>query len=337
MVANSGRDRAANPMVATRRLEAAVRCRCRTDSTFPSSPGSSRFRVAPTPPPSPGSRHGSPRSGRFTSIMVCLPLMLSSNAARAVADALSMPIEVESVTLEQVLRERGPQRSIPRFGVGDRRRRVGVDGPHRRRPGRDRVGQPLARGRGRWPGRHPPASGQHRPADAGGHPLRDQGTGDPGRPPLDGRPSQHRPRPASQPDSSAAHSATRSRVQSPLSAGIWRRPPGPSPRSNLNDPDPGEDFDGGWRVPAGVLWAMGQEEAVRALRPRGAPTSRRIRARSYVSRSGSGGWCLVVPGRPSSLVGFGSNAPGHGCRLPGRISRSWPTRRTTTESASETG
>ena len=36
--------------------------------------------------------------------------------------------------------------------------------------------------------------------------------------------------------------------------------------NRLNQADPGEDVDGGWRVPAGVLWAMGQEEAVRVLR-----------------------------------------------------------------------
>ena len=36
--------------------------------------------------------------------------------------------------------------------------------------------------------------------------------------------------------------------------------------NKLNETDPGEDIDGGWRVPVGVLWAMGQEEAVRALR-----------------------------------------------------------------------
>jgi tRNA(Ile)-lysidine synthase len=35
---------------------------------------------------------------------------------------------------------------------------------------------------------------------------------------------------------------------------------------NLVGPAPGEAFDGGWRVPAGVLWAMGSEEAVRSLR-----------------------------------------------------------------------
>ncbi|MEX0666909.1 MAG: tRNA lysidine(34) synthetase TilS [Acidimicrobiia bacterium] len=32
-------------------------------------------------------------------------------------------------------------------------------------------------------------------------------------------------------------------------------------------PDPGVAGEGGWRVPAGVLWAMGSDEAVRSLRP----------------------------------------------------------------------
>lgn len=36
--------------------------------------------------------------------------------------------------------------------------------------------------------------------------------------------------------------------------------------ANLGGPIPGEPVDGGWRVPAGVLWAMGSEGAVRALR-----------------------------------------------------------------------
>jgi tRNA(Ile)-lysidine synthase len=37
--------------------------------------------------------------------------------------------------------------------------------------------------------------------------------------------------------------------------------------SSPTDPETGEEFNGGWRVPAGVLWAMGQVEAVRAVRP----------------------------------------------------------------------
>lgn len=36
---------------------------------------------------------------------------------------------------------------------------------------------------------------------------------------------------------------------------------------NLVDPAPGEPFEGGWRVSAGVLWAMGSEKAVRSMRP----------------------------------------------------------------------
>ena len=36
--------------------------------------------------------------------------------------------------------------------------------------------------------------------------------------------------------------------------------------ANLVDPAPGEPFPGGWRVPAGVLWAMGPERAVRSMR-----------------------------------------------------------------------
>ena len=37
--------------------------------------------------------------------------------------------------------------------------------------------------------------------------------------------------------------------------------------SGPTDPEAGEEFNGGWRVPAGVLWAMGQVGAVRAVRP----------------------------------------------------------------------
>ena len=36
--------------------------------------------------------------------------------------------------------------------------------------------------------------------------------------------------------------------------------------AGLAGPVPGEAVDGGWRVPAGVLWAMGSEGAVRAMR-----------------------------------------------------------------------
>ena len=37
--------------------------------------------------------------------------------------------------------------------------------------------------------------------------------------------------------------------------------------SSPTGPEAGEEFNGGWRVPAGVLWAMGQVGAVRAMRP----------------------------------------------------------------------
>lgn len=36
--------------------------------------------------------------------------------------------------------------------------------------------------------------------------------------------------------------------------------------ANLTGPEVGEAFEGGWRAPAGILWAMGPEEALRSLR-----------------------------------------------------------------------
>jgi tRNA(Ile)-lysidine synthase len=57
-------------------------------------------------------------------------------------------------------------------------------------------------------------------------------------------------------------------------------------------PDPGEAIDGGWRVAAGVLWAMGREGAVRSLRP----VVRRLRDGYGLDRSESERVWTVVAG-----------------------------------------
>ena len=61
--------------------------------------------------------------------------------------------------------------------------------------------------------------------------------------------------------------------------------------SNAGSPDVGEEIDGGWRVPAGVLWAMGQGQAVRSVRP----VVRRLRAGYGLDQSESERiWKVVV-------------------------------------------
>ena len=62
--------------------------------------------------------------------------------------------------------------------------------------------------------------------------------------------------------------------------------------AGLGGPEVGEDIDGGWRVPAGVLWAMGQEQAVRSARP----VVRRLRAGYGLDQSESERFWKVVIG-----------------------------------------
>ena len=57
-------------------------------------------------------------------------------------------------------------------------------------------------------------------------------------------------------------------------------------------PDPGEEIDRGWRVAAGILWAMGPEGAVRSLRP----VVRRLRDGYGLDRSESERVWAVVSG-----------------------------------------
>ena len=61
--------------------------------------------------------------------------------------------------------------------------------------------------------------------------------------------------------------------------------------SNVGGSEVGEATDGGWRVPAGVLWAMGQGRAVRSVRP----VVRRLRAGYGLDQSESERvWKVVV-------------------------------------------
>lgn len=71
--------------------------------------------------------------------------------------------------------------------------------------------------------------------------------------------------------------------------------------SNLNSLPIGEFFSGGWRIPAGVLWAMGSEEAVRSLRG----VVRRLREGYGLDRRESERVWLVVEGgaRAAELAG----------------------------------
>jgi tRNA(Ile)-lysidine synthase len=71
--------------------------------------------------------------------------------------------------------------------------------------------------------------------------------------------------------------------------------------AGLVGPDPGEAVDGGWRVPAGVLWAMGSEAAVRAMRA----VVRRLRDGYGLNRSESKRAWAVVCGttRAAELAG----------------------------------
>ena len=71
--------------------------------------------------------------------------------------------------------------------------------------------------------------------------------------------------------------------------------------ANLIGPAPGEEFEDGWRVPAGVLWAMGSEEAVRSMRP----VVRRLREGYGLDRSESERIWAVVSGmaRAAELAG----------------------------------
>ena len=107
-----------------------------------------------------------------------------------------------------------------RAGGGHRHR------AHRRRPGRDRAGQPAARGRGRRPLRHPGAPRSLVPAPAGAEPGGGAGGRRRAGPALRRRPGQRRPRPAAQPapprDAAAAGRAHRPR-------GARRPWPGPPP------------------------------------------------------------------------------------------------------------
>ena len=80
--------------------------------------------------------------------------------------------------------------------------------------------------------------------------------------------------------------------------------------TNPISPERGEFFNGGWRIPAGVLWAMGPDEGVRALRA----VVRRLRDGYGLDRNESERVWLVVRGvaRAAELTG----------RL--RVSRSGP-------------
>jgi tRNA(Ile)-lysidine synthase len=71
--------------------------------------------------------------------------------------------------------------------------------------------------------------------------------------------------------------------------------------ASLVGPVPGEAVDGGWRVPAGVLWAMGSEGAVRAMRA----VVRRLRDGYGLDRSESQRAWAVVCGatRAAELTG----------------------------------
>jgi hypothetical protein len=71
--------------------------------------------------------------------------------------------------------------------------------------------------------------------------------------------------------------------------------------ANLVDPAPGGPFEGGWRVSAGVLWAMGSEKAVRSMRS----VVRRLRHGYGLDRSESGRVWEVVCGaaRAAELAG----------------------------------
>ena len=70
---------------------------------------------------------------------------------------------------------------------------------------------------------------------------------------------------------------------------------------SLGGPIPGEPVEGGWRVPAGVLWAMGPEGAVRAMRA----VARRLRDGYGLDRSESERAWAVVSGaaRAAELAG----------------------------------
>lgn len=71
--------------------------------------------------------------------------------------------------------------------------------------------------------------------------------------------------------------------------------------SNLTRLDLGEGFKKGWRVPAGVLWAMGAENAVRSIRP----VVRRLREGYGLDRNESERVWAVVCGaaRAAELTG----------------------------------
>ena len=62
--------------------------------------------------------------------------------------------------------------------------------------------------------------------------------------------------------------------------------------SNIGGSEVGEAIDGGWRVPAGVLWAMGQGQAVQSVRP----VVRRLRAGYGLDQSESERVWKVVGG-----------------------------------------
>ena len=81
--------------------------------------------------------------------------------------------------------------------------------------------------------------------------------------------------------------------------------------ANLVDPAPGEPFDGGWRVPAGVLWAMGRKERFARCASSSAAFET-VTDSIGTNRSGSGRWCAVLPEQPSSPVAFESSV-----RVPG--------------------
>ena len=62
--------------------------------------------------------------------------------------------------------------------------------------------------------------------------------------------------------------------------------------SNVIGSEVGEAIDGGWRVPSGVLWAMGRGQAVRSVRP----VVRRLRAGYGLDQGEAGRFWKVVAG-----------------------------------------
>ena len=211
---------------------------------------------------------------------------------------------------------------------------MGADGPHRRRPGRDRV----------WPtscaGPVSMASpGSLRGGDNIARPMLDitrsetrelatlaglPWTDDPSN--ADLGPLRNRIRLAADP-------ASRGRVQPRCSQASGRWPPAPSPRPTSIDPEPGEDIQR-WVAGPGrgsVGDGTGGGGAVDATRR--AQAQGGLWARSRRSRRGSGRWCAVRPERPSSPVDFGSSARVPGFRFAGSDHRTAV--RPTTESVEQ--